>query len=198
MNEKKDTESLPDISLPKTSSDDLRGKQSVRATFKLSEDAVKALSIVATHLGIKQKSLFDHLIEDVQSLKSIALECQSHNIGTHYRVQKTYVLSRRTLSSLDETSKNYNAPRDVLVEYSIKRLLPIISKERKRHEERKEVLKELEEYLAQGEHILEKLNSSLGKEDSVYVKFEKAMEGVRTAFHFIHEFIEKGKSIEDF
>ena len=60
------------------------------------------------------------------------------------------------------------------------------------------ILKELEEYLAQGEHILEKLNSSLGKEDSVYVKFEKAMEGVRTAFHFIHEFIEKGKSIEDF
>jgi len=84
------------------------------------------------------------------------------------------------------------------VEYSIKRLIPIISKERKRHELRKQALKELEEYLAGGETILKKLNASLGNEDPVYAKFEKAVEGVRTAFHFIHEFVEKGKSIEDF
>ncbi|QTA81055.1 Uncharacterized protein dnl_33790 [Desulfonema limicola] len=198
MNKKKANKSLPDIELPQAHRNDLRGKQSVRATFKLSEDAIKTLSIVATHLGIKQKSLFDHLIEDIQSLKSIARECQIHNIESQFRVQKTYVLSRRTLSSLDETSKSFNAPRDILVEYSIKRLIPIISKERKRHELRKQALKEFEEYLGTGEQIMKKLNESLGTEDPVYTKFEKAVEGVKNAFHFINEFIEKGKSIEDF
>ena len=74
--------------IPRPSSADLRGRQSVRATFKLSERAIDAMSIVAVHLGIKQKSLFDHLIEDMQSLT---------------RVQKTFVISRKTLSNLDET-----------------------------------------------------------------------------------------------
>lgn len=198
MNEKNDNEFTSGIDLPKTSRADLRGKQSVRATFKLSENAIKALSIVATHLGIKQKSLFDHLIEDIQSLKSIARECQRQNSESQFRVQKTYVLSRRTLSSLDETSKSFNAPRDILVEYSIKRLIPIISKERKRHETRKKALKDINDYLKNGEHILEKLDKSLGKEDPVFIRFEKSMEGVRSAFHFINDYIEKGKSIEDF
>ena len=58
------------ISLP--SSADLRGRQSVRVTFKLTSEAINTVSIVATHLGIKQKSLFDHLIEDVKSLNFIA------------------------------------------------------------------------------------------------------------------------------
>ena len=48
--------------LPQTTVSDLRGKQSVRATFKLSQKTINAMSIVSVHLGIKQKSLFDHLM----------------------------------------------------------------------------------------------------------------------------------------
>ena len=40
---------------------DLRGRQSVRATFRLSEDCIDAISILSAQLGIKQKSVFDHL-----------------------------------------------------------------------------------------------------------------------------------------
>jgi hypothetical protein len=65
---------INDIALPKPSSGDLRGRQSVRATFKLSAQAIGILSIVSVHLGIKQKSIFDHLMEDGQSLTIIAQE----------------------------------------------------------------------------------------------------------------------------
>ena len=109
-------------SLPLPSSLDLRGRQSVRATFKLSARAIDAISIVAVHLGIKQKSLFDHLIDDIRSLNIIAREIEKDRFDQLNRVQKTYVLSRSTLSSLEETSRKYNAPRDALVEYSIERL----------------------------------------------------------------------------
>ena len=38
---------------------DLRGRQSVRATFRLSEPCINAISILSAQLGIKQKSVFD-------------------------------------------------------------------------------------------------------------------------------------------
>ena len=39
-------------------------------------------------------------------------------------------------------SSEHNAPRDALVEYSVRRLLLIIAKERKKHEKRKELCAE--------------------------------------------------------
>ncbi|RPI51694.1 MAG: hypothetical protein EHM49_06780, partial [Deltaproteobacteria bacterium] len=42
----------------------LRGKQSVRATFRLPDHIIKLLGMVASQLGLKQKSLFDQLVED--------------------------------------------------------------------------------------------------------------------------------------
>ena len=64
MNNRKHPDYPEKMDIPLPSPEDLRGRQSVRATFKLSSRAIDALSIVAAHLGIKQKSLFDHLIED--------------------------------------------------------------------------------------------------------------------------------------
>jgi hypothetical protein len=187
-----------DDTLPRPSSADLRGRQSVRATFKLSERAIEAMSIVAVHLGIKQKSLFDHLIEDMQSLKLIAQEVESERFGALNRVQKTFVVSRRTLSNLDETSKRFNAPRDALVEYSIQRLMPVITRERERHRKRKEILRDMNEYLENGLEILQKSRSLLGEEDPVSVKLESAMRSLVNAQGHVKVFVEKGEIIEGF
>ena len=183
---------------PRTSSADLRGRQSVRATFKLSERAIEALSIVAVHLGIKQKSLFDHLIEDVPSLKLIAREMESERFSALSRIQKTFVISRKTLSCLDETSKRFNAPRDALVEYSIQRLMPVITRERKRHRKRKEILGDMTELLENGHKLLQKSRSLLGEEDPVSVKFESAMRSLVSAQGYVKDFVERGEIIEEF
>ena len=184
--------------IPRPSSADLRGRQSVRATFKLSERAIDAMSIVAVHLGIKQKSLFDHLIEDIQSLKLIAREVESERFGALNRVQKTFVISRKTLSNLDETSKRFNAPRDALVEYSIQRLMPVIARERERHRKRKEILRDMNEHLENGLEILKKSRSLLGEEDPVSVKLESAMRSLVNAQGYVRVFVEKGEIIEAF
>ena len=187
-----------EITLPLPSSADLRGRQSVRATFKLSPRAIDVLSIVATQLGIKQKSLFDHLIEDVKSLNLIANEIEDEAFGALERIQKTFVVSRRTLSCLEQTSRQFNAPRDALVEYSIQRLLPVIAKERERHRKRKEVLNDINAHLEQGLKILQKARSLLGEEDSVFARFESAMHGLVTAQAHIDDFVKRGSVIEDF
>jgi hypothetical protein len=189
---------IKEIDLPLPSSADLRGRQSVRATFKLSARAIDALSIVAAHLGIKQKSLFDHLIEDAKSLSIIANEIEDEAFSTLDRIQKTYVVSRRTLTCLEETSQLFNAPRDALVEYSIQRLMPVIAKEREKHTKRKEVLSEINEHLAQGLKILQSAKSILGEDDPVYSRFESAMHAMQNAQSNIEHYVKKGSVIEDY
>jgi hypothetical protein len=189
---------IKEIDLPLPSSADLRGRQSVRATFKLSARAIDALSIVAAHLGIKQKTLFDHLIEDAKSLSIIANEIEDDAFSALDRIQKTFVVSRRTLTCLDETSHQFNAPRDALVEYSIQRLMPVIAKERERHAIRKEILSEINEHLAQGLKILQKTRSVLGEDDPVYARFESAMHALQNAQSHIEHYVQKGSVIEDY
>lgn len=184
--------------LRQPSPQDLRGRQSVRATFKLSARAIEAMSIVSVHLGIKQKSLFDHLIEDAQSLSQIAREVESEKFRTISRIQKTFVISRRTLSSLDEISKQYQAPRDALVEYSIQRLLPVIDQERERHLRRKKILRDMDEHLANGLKILRKSKSLLGEDDPVLIRLAAAIKAMANAQSNAKTFVEKGGIIEDF
>ncbi len=198
MTKKRKNTALKEITLPLPSSADLRGRQSVRATFKLSPRAIDVLSIVAAQLGIKQKSLFDHLIEDVKSLNVIANEIEDEAFGALERIQKTFVVSRRTLSCLEETSRQFNAPRDALVEYSIQRLLPVIAKERERHSKRKEILNDINAHLEQGLKILQKARSLLGEEDPVYTRFESAMHGLVNAQAHIEDYVKRGSVIEDF
>ena len=184
------------LSLPTCS--DLRGKQSIRATFKLSEKSIETISVVAAQLGIKQKSLFDHLIDDIGSLNLIAQELERETFHGLDRVQKTFVLSRKTLTSLEEVAEKFDAPRDALVEYSIRRLMPLVEEERERHFKRKAVLAEVAEFLGQGEEILKKSRELLGEDDFVYEKFEASFKGVINAYGAIAAFVEKGEMIEDF
>jgi hypothetical protein len=186
------------ISLPQPSPSELRGRQSVRATFRLSERAIEALSIVSYHLGIKQKSLFDHLLEDMEALNLIAERLKSEEFSQPNRTQKTYVLSRRTLRSLDRVAKSFDTPRDALVEYSVQRLLPVIAKEREKHGLRQEVFSDMTQYINEGEKFLKKAKELLGTEDPVYNRLESAFSVLLNAHNDIRSFVEKGKVIEAF
>jgi hypothetical protein len=179
-------------------SSDLRGRQSVRATFKLTEKAVSMVSSLAAMLGIKQKSLFDHLLEDVDLLQTIAREIRPEDLNPPNRVQKTYVLSKRTLSFLESTSEAHDTPRDALVEYSIKRLLPLIQKEQKRHERRKILLQELGGLLNKGRGILEESRFSLGEDDPVTQRIDSAVTALEGACAHIESLVQRGASIEKF
>lgn len=177
---------------------DLRGRQSVRATFRLSEDCIDAISILSAQLGIKQKSVFDHLMEDIQILKNMAHELENTEFDRLERVQKTFVISRRSLSFLDTISSEYDAPRDALVEYSVRRLLPIIANERKKHEKRKIILAEISKHFEKGRQMLSKAEQMLGQDDPIVTKLKTAMAVYKNVSDEIAGFIERGKIIEKF
>lgn len=198
MKDENNENQLRDDMLPQPSSRDLRGRQSVRATFKLTARAIETMSAVSIHLGIKQKSLFDHLVDDIKALEVIAREVQTTKFDEPSRVQKTFVLSRRTLNSLELASVNFQTPRDALVEYSIQRLMPVITKEKEKHQKRKALLNRINEFLENGEQILSEAREWLGDEDPVFDELSRAMTVLLNARDDIAAFIDKGKIIEKF
>jgi hypothetical protein len=177
---------------------DLRGRQSVRATFKLSSRAINAMSIVSMHLGIKQKSLFDHLLEDIQTLNSIAEEISRSSYKQQERVQKTFVLSRKALLSLDDVAKSYGAPRDALVEFSISRLEEIIENERMKHEKRIKLHKEINDLWAKKRNLFEKTLKQLGDDDPLTIYYSNTINNERQTQSQIDDFMIKSKIIEEF
>jgi hypothetical protein len=179
------------------SSLDLRGRQSVRTTFKLTERAINGLGILAIQLGIKQKSLFDHLMEDVEALKHIAKEYESFD-QEDQRVAKTYVISRKTLENLERISLKYGTPRDALVEFSIERIFPLLKKEKIKHEKRKEVERDLTQYLQQGLDLMGSVQNSLGEDDPVFSEILSMMRHVTNCSDTVADLVERGRKIEDF
>ena len=176
----------------------LRGRQSVRATFKLSSGCIEAISIVAAQLGIKQKSLFDHLAQDSDSLNAIAKEVQNARIRAENRVQKTYVISRQSLVLLDQISKAFNAPRDALVELSVRRLLPVIDNEQKKYEMRKAAFSGIQKHLEKGRQLLDEITEQLGEDDPIAAKLASVMDTYTVAANTIGTFLERTQGIEDF
>ena len=198
MNDDNNDNKKPGMPLPEASFSDLLGKQSVRATFRLSERAIDAISIVACHLGIKKKSLFDHLIEDSQALHTIARNLSNLEFREFPRIQKTFVLSRKTLNALERISKSFDTPRDALVEYSIQRLDAIINSEKKKHEHRKKLIAELEDHVVKSQQLLDKARTLLGDDDSVSLSLEKlVMSGLHT-YKEVEDLLEKGRMLEEF
>ncbi len=177
---------------------DLRGKQSVRATFKLSQKAIDAIGLVAIHMGIKQKSLFDHIIEDLDALDDLAKTIRLRQFKKIPRKQKTFVLSRRTIEALGAISQAYDTPRDALVEYSVKKLESIIHAEKLRHKERKQLQDETLNHFNQGKKLYRKAVSILGKDDPFCRRFKKAVFACEKTQEEITDFIERSKVLEDF
>jgi len=189
----KNKKSTPELELSVGS---LMGKQSVRTTFRLSEQVIDLLRIVSTQLGLKQKSLFDQLVENRKILAQVAIEAQHYEQTSIKRRPKTFVISKKSLEALDHVARERHLPRDVLVEVSINRLLPLITAEQEKQKIRISLLKNLEVYLSQGEKILHKAGSLLGQDDKLYLRLEHLITLSTKNVAELKEVVEKGKCMD--
>ena len=186
------------VMVSNTYSADLRGRQSVRTTFKLPPRCIDALSLLAGQLGIKQKSIFDHLVDDTRVLQSLAREVEKRESVTENRVAKTYVISRKTLENLEQVSKRYQTPRDALVEFSIERIMPLLKDEQLKHQNRKKLRAGLDKFLAASRDLLAEADQLLDREDPVFEQIVQIARSVQSGGKEINDIIEKGRRLEDF
>ena len=178
--------------------DALRGRQSVRATFRLPTEMVSLLSIAASHLGLKQKSLFDQLVENRQVLEQVAASAEGYQPSADRRQKKTYVLSRNSLAALDLVARTHGLARDLLVEISISRLLPVLSAEQERQQNRKAVLVELEEYWQEGRVLLARTGDRLGSEDPATRQLAALVGQCERVVRELRDQVERGRAMEDY
>ncbi len=186
------------VMVSETYSADLRGRQSVRTTFKLPPRYIDALSLLAGQLGIKQKSIFDHLVDDTRTLQALAREIENREAIDENRVPKTYVISRKTLENLEQVCRRYQTPRDALVEFSIERIMPLIQEEKQKHENRKKLLKKLDQFLKDSRDLLAEADQLLDRDDPAFAEIYQMARTVRSGSDEINEIIEKGRRLEEF
>lgn len=186
------------VMLSETYSADLRGRQSVRTTFKLTPRSIDALSLLAGQLGIKQKSIFDHLVDDTRTLQALAREIEQREILEENRIPKTYVISRKTLENLDQVSKRYQTPRDALVEFSIERILPLIQEEKEKHNNRKKLVKQIDTLLADSRKLLEEADKILDRDDPVFEQIFQIARSIESGHGEISRVIDRGQKLEEF
>jgi hypothetical protein len=177
---------------------DLKGRQSVRTTFKLSPRCIDALSLLAGQLGIKQKSIVDHLVDDTQTLHALAREAVQRDSMADDRVAKTYVISRRTLESLETVSKRFQTPRDTLVESSIERIMPLLKEEKRKHQQRKHLQDRLQQLLQASKELLEQADAVLDADDPVADHIVLMARTVQNGCSEVDQIIERGRRLEDF
>lgn len=177
---------------------DLLGKKSVKATFRLKPEIISVLSILSAQLGIKQKSLFDYLLEDMNALHEIAGTSLPGRFDKVKRIRKTLVLSQKTLSALKVAAEHFSTSRDDIVERLIQRLLPVFENERIRQAEREKALVKIKEHFNQGKTLIHEIRRLVGKEDSLYQSFQAVMRSYAKAFADIETLVDKGKRIANF
>ncbi len=137
-------------------------------------------------------------MEDIQTLSMIARQLPNFRLSSAGRIQKTFVLSRRSLYSLEEIASSFNAPRDVLIELSVQRLLPIIAEVRKNHAKRKKTLVDIQAHLAGGAALLAQIGHELGEDDVVHEEIAAVMAHYAQAVENIQALVARGRAIEVF
>ncbi len=180
------------------SADGLKGRQSVRATFKLPASVIELLSVAANQLGLKQKSLFDQLVENREILEQVAAHASTFLPLQEDRQQKTYVISRNSLMALDHVARTHRVPRDLLVEISIGRLLPVLDAEQEKQKYRREMGNELAALLEQSERLQARAGRMLGADDQSVRQLERIVGHLRTCLAQLAAQVELGKTIENY
>ena len=196
--EKPTGKKVRNLSIPRASARVLRRRQSTRVSFKLTAKCIEAMNILGSHLRLKPKSLFDHMVQEPAILDAIADRARGLEPDDQPRTAKTYVISRDAAELLDEAARSRQVSRDALVEASVQHLMPLIEKEQVRHTSRKSLVSRMERHLKSGRKLLDDMVADLGENDPMSDKMKNVMAAYERAFASISAFIHKGESIEDF
>ena len=108
------------------------------------------------------------------------------------------MLSRNSLTALDLVARTHGLARDLLVEISISRLLPVLSAEQERQQNRKAVLVELEEYWQEGRVLLARAGERLGSEDPATRQLAALVGQCERVVRELRDQVERGRAMEDY
>jgi hypothetical protein len=166
-------------SVPRAYSEALNESHPVRTTFNFYPEGRESLDGLAQYHGVKQKVVLDKLCTQLVTekliqqysegrwtvgiplLKNIAKMAQSKDEKTPKdSVRKTQVISKGSLRALNEISKEYDVPRDAVVNWSLtflyRNLIEEIEMMEKGNDKALEIIDKLDLYATDTGRKLEK------------------------------------------
>jgi hypothetical protein len=207
-----------DDTAPKLSLADIRGRQSVRTTFKLPKEVSEDMSWLSNYYCVTQKELIDLCVKALNELdgapiiKNLAgidqdeyieasvldgisamIKCRKEDNVSIEDVRKTQVISRSSLSLLNDTSEIFQVPRDALVEGALRWFKAMTDRELDIHEK---ALGKIRDLVSKVEEIEKELNVFLEIDDPVINRLH-AIKGIVDSLEMdIMDEISQGKRID--
>lgn len=159
--------------LDQVSKASLSEKQSVRTTFKLSENSNNAIEWLIKTNNLKPKEVFDLMCSN-ENIVNFAIETARKNgeSGSTKQARKTFVISKRVLRLLNKYSEKHILSRDLIVESLIlcfKTLLEKHAAEEKQREEK--ALSIISDFYSKTESVEKQLKDLLHHDSPILNRF---------------------------
>lgn len=187
-----------DVSLAKT----FKEEKSVRATFQMSKEGCESLKWVKRYYGTSMKRIISLAIMnlipkiiDRSVLKKVSESFEK--ITPSQKVQKTMVLTNTALDKLNNISKQYKIPRDIIINHIVQIIKILAEKESKAQQEKQEAAKKLiDDFWKKAEQVEEKLIQLCGEDDPISCRFGNAVVILMNLSIAIGEELEKGTPVD--
>jgi hypothetical protein len=202
---------------------DLKDRESVRTTFKISTLSAETIKVLAKHHGIRFKEVFDNLcaqflkerlmekISDKSELdqapllqqlaylveQQIAQKPDQYNEQKKDLVRKSQVVSRGALRTLNEVSKEYKIPRDLLVDWSLAIMRTRFDDDIETTQEQYEQAEEMiAGFIATGNRLYDDLDDLLEANDPLLARFDYPMIMLDNLLLAIKAYLKDGTPID--
>lgn len=152
---------------------DLTKNKDVVTTIKISKVGIEAMKWLSKRWGMSNKRLFDSLLkgENEGMLKIITKMKNESNINL---IKKSLRVSIRSIENLNEMSKKYGIPRDLIIDRCFIILKLLVEEQlnsiKSKHEK---ALKMINQYWYKGDELEKDLKKLLDKDDPIIYRFGK-------------------------
>jgi hypothetical protein len=148
-------------------SESISKSKDVVASFKLSQNSIKAISWLNKSWGTSNKKLFDLIWNDNnESFFEIVKEIKYNPNIKRKKISQR--ISKQSLNNLNKLAKKYEMKRDVIVELTFISYKMFFEKMlNERNEKHRKVLEMINDYWDKGEALEKKLKKVLDKDDPI-------------------------------
>jgi hypothetical protein len=174
----------------------IKDRQSVRTTVKLSLDAFDALSWLSDYWNVPQKEIIDLALQEAEKLLESHGTAEVVEIAkaqsNSERKRKTLVMSQSSRKRLNRLADSHDVSRDNWLALAISFANAMT---KKRIEKHKKVLGRIQAYLDKGEELEEEIRSEVGSDDPVFEGFGLVVTSLMNLVDEIETEIEGGDPI---
>lgn len=171
-------------------------RQSVRTTFSLTKETSGKIKSLAKDRGITVKEFFEicfDLFDLLDDFMSAGMGKGKRWEEMKLQVRKTYVISRRTLTRLNEFSEKYKLPRDIVVESLIMAYTLTMEAHRSLA---KKALPIIKDFLSPSGETRKKLTEILPENDPIVQRFEYIDIMIWNLVHDVETQIKEGTPVD--